>query len=427
MPREKLPAYRRHKASGQAVVTLSGRDTYLGPWGTRLSRDNYDRVVSEWLARGRVAAPSVDDAGAGAVTVQRLLAAWWTSGKVSESHRDHWRKIAAVLRRLYGTSPVERFGPIALKSFRQQLIAEGLNRSTINAAVQKVRRMFRYGVACELVPPDIAAALEAVEGLRKGEADVPEPRKVRPVADATVAQVVEHASPTLSAMIQLQRLTGMRAGEVVILRTGDVARSGPVWSYTPERHKGTHREQTRTVFIGPRGQAVLTPFLKLDPLAYVFSPADAEQARRVALTAARKTRAGQGNVPGSNRKRVPSKLPGDRYTTESYRQAIEYACDRAFPPALPPELARRDGEAAAAWRRRLTADELARANALIADWRRRHRFGTHQLRHAKGKEIRAEYGLDTVQAVLGHKHAKTSEIYSELEQTRAREAAMRLG
>ena len=34
----KLPAYRRHKASGRAVVTLNGKDFYLGPHGTVASR-----------------------------------------------------------------------------------------------------------------------------------------------------------------------------------------------------------------------------------------------------------------------------------------------------------------------------------------------------------------------------------------------------
>jgi hypothetical protein len=29
----RAPSYRRHKPSGQAVVTLSGRDIYLGKWG----------------------------------------------------------------------------------------------------------------------------------------------------------------------------------------------------------------------------------------------------------------------------------------------------------------------------------------------------------------------------------------------------------
>ena len=32
------PKYRKHRASGQAVVTLDGRDRYLGPHGTNASR-----------------------------------------------------------------------------------------------------------------------------------------------------------------------------------------------------------------------------------------------------------------------------------------------------------------------------------------------------------------------------------------------------
>ncbi len=56
-----IPSYRRHRASGQAVVTLGGVNHYLGPWDTHQSRAEYDRVVNEWLARGR---QSVGKAGA---------------------------------------------------------------------------------------------------------------------------------------------------------------------------------------------------------------------------------------------------------------------------------------------------------------------------------------------------------------------------
>lgn len=49
----RLPRYQRHKASGQAVVTLSGRDFYLGPHGTRTSRAEYDKLIGQWLAAGR--------------------------------------------------------------------------------------------------------------------------------------------------------------------------------------------------------------------------------------------------------------------------------------------------------------------------------------------------------------------------------------
>jgi len=51
--RIKAPSYRKHKVSGQAVVTLDGRDFYLGPHGTKASHAEYDRLVAEWLANRR--------------------------------------------------------------------------------------------------------------------------------------------------------------------------------------------------------------------------------------------------------------------------------------------------------------------------------------------------------------------------------------
>jgi hypothetical protein len=43
----RTPSYRLHRASGQAVVTLNGRDVYLGLHGTQASRDAYDRAIAE--------------------------------------------------------------------------------------------------------------------------------------------------------------------------------------------------------------------------------------------------------------------------------------------------------------------------------------------------------------------------------------------
>jgi hypothetical protein len=38
-----VPKYRRHKQSGQAIVTISGRDHLLGPHGSQASQLEYDR------------------------------------------------------------------------------------------------------------------------------------------------------------------------------------------------------------------------------------------------------------------------------------------------------------------------------------------------------------------------------------------------
>ena len=67
-----IPSYRRHKATGQAVVTLAGKDVYLGKHGTKDSKAEYGRIVAEWLANGR----RLPDADA-ALSVAELILAFW--------------------------------------------------------------------------------------------------------------------------------------------------------------------------------------------------------------------------------------------------------------------------------------------------------------------------------------------------------------
>ncbi len=75
MPRltKTLPAYRKHKQSGQAIVTLNGRDCLLGPHGTKVSRLEYDRLIGEWLQHGRQLQP---DAPKASLTVVELIVAY---------------------------------------------------------------------------------------------------------------------------------------------------------------------------------------------------------------------------------------------------------------------------------------------------------------------------------------------------------------
>lgn len=43
----KLPSYRLHRVSGHAVVTLNGRDHYLGPRGSPESVEAYKRLIGD--------------------------------------------------------------------------------------------------------------------------------------------------------------------------------------------------------------------------------------------------------------------------------------------------------------------------------------------------------------------------------------------
>ncbi len=71
----RTPAYRFHKPSGQAVVTLNGRDFYLGRFNTPESRADYDRLIAEWLANGR-RLPQSRNGQAVDLTINEILLAY---------------------------------------------------------------------------------------------------------------------------------------------------------------------------------------------------------------------------------------------------------------------------------------------------------------------------------------------------------------
>src|SRR5262245_15267089 len=54
MPRtNRPPLYRLHKARGSAVVTIDGKNHYLGPYGSAESHEKYGRLIAEWQMNGR--------------------------------------------------------------------------------------------------------------------------------------------------------------------------------------------------------------------------------------------------------------------------------------------------------------------------------------------------------------------------------------
>src|SRR5687768_9797519 len=72
-----FPSYRLHKQSGQAVVTLNGKDVLLGAHDTPDSRAKYDRVVAEWIANGRRLPCRPAAGGATGITCTQLIAEFW--------------------------------------------------------------------------------------------------------------------------------------------------------------------------------------------------------------------------------------------------------------------------------------------------------------------------------------------------------------
>jgi hypothetical protein len=56
MPEFHIPRSWHHKASGRASVRLGGIDRYMGPWGSKTTRAEYDRLIAKWLLSERILA-----------------------------------------------------------------------------------------------------------------------------------------------------------------------------------------------------------------------------------------------------------------------------------------------------------------------------------------------------------------------------------
>jgi len=434
--RSHIPSYRLHKATGQAVVTLpsgnGGRhDHYLGTFGTRESSPEswaeYDRLVAEWLANGRrtIPTPAASD-----LTIHEVLVFYWDHATAYYRHpdgsptseQDNIRLALRRLRQLYGHTPAAAFDSLALEALREAMIRDGLCRGRINKDVGRVKRLFKWASSKKLVPLASYQSLLTVGGLRAGRSAARETPPVGPVGDALVEETLPFLTPPVRAMVQLQRCTGMRPGEVVVMRGIDLDTSGPTWTYRPGsdqgphgRHKTAWRGQQRVILIGPRGQEILKPWLRLGLHEYLFQPAEGRAAHDAERRRKRKSK-----VPPSqaNRrpKRNPKKAPGDRYTVAAYDHAVGRACIVAH--CLRCEACRRrEGEKRRDWLARIKSC----AGLKTVHWH------PNQLRHTVGTEVRREAGLDAARAVLGHRSPAITETYAEIDVGKAAEVMGRLG
>lgn len=445
--RTHVPTYRQREGRSQALVTLTDaytrkrRDYWLGEYGTPESRQAYHRVIAAWEAGGRRLpnnknGDELERSAPDSIKITELILEYWkwAQGYYHPTRAGAVKTDLRLLRQHYGETAAIEFGPNKLRALRDAMITGDRNsiptrpawsRRYINSQVQCLRHVFKWAAARELVPASVHQSLCTLEPLRRGRSDARENPKVGPVPHHLLDAVRPHLNRPVRAVVELQLLTGARPGELLGLRPMDIEinKQADVWIYQPESHKNAYRDKERIIYLGPRAQEILRPFLSNRSMhAFLFSPAEADTDRRAILHAVRKTPLSCGNRPGTNRIESPRRKPRDRYSTESYCRAIKYACDKAFPP--PEALGRRKGEMLTGWNTRLTPkqrDELKR-------WYKIHRWHPHQLRHNAATLLRREFGLEAAQLALGHASANiTDAIYAERDQAKVIDIMRRIG
>ena len=280
------------------------REVMLGLYGSAESRAKHRELCDEFeSAQASGALPS------GGMTVAALVGLFLKHAE--EHYRDADGKATSELRSYvanvrplldaHGDTLARDFGPLALKAVRQAMVEARWARKTINQAVGRIRRIWRWGASEQLVPATAFHALQTVSGLMEGRTAAREMAAIPPAPAAAVRATFRELTPTLRAMVHLQLLTGMRPGEVCRLRACEIDRDGPkigdrqVWVYRPKRHKTAWRGRVKAVVLGPRAQRIITPFLEKAATGPVFTP---------------------------HRK-------GSTYSSSTYTRRIREACDRA--------------------------------------------------------------------------------------------------
>lgn len=420
----KIPPFRVHKGSGQGYANAWGRRFCFGKHDLPETMQRYHQFVAEYVANG--GQPHIEPAQ---ITVKELIARYWIHAEgyyvdadgSASTEIDAFRYALKPLKELFAESRVNDFGPRALHAVRQRMIEYGWCRSYINKHIVRVKSVFRWAAEQELITGSVYHALQAVTGLRKGRGGARESDPVKPVPIAHIEAIKFFVSRQVWAIIQLQLLTGARAGELVGLRPRDINTTGRIWTHTPDEHKTAHHGHRRSIYFGPRAQAVLSPFLTRQLDAPMFSPTEAEQERREKMHAVRKTPMSCGNRPGLNKKFKPERSAGEFYDVDAYRRAIARACDQAFAPPEP--LARRKRETSRAWKVRLSDEQKQQ----LEKWQSDHRWHPHQLRHNAATELRKEFGIEVARIILGHRSAAITEVYAELDQAKAVQAMAQVG
>lgn len=438
MPRPKgsfkwPPSYEKHK-SGQARVRIPGHgDIYLGKYNTKASWHKYHQVCAQAAVQG-FSGP-MDDPGKD-ITIAELCARYWLdymrrfAPTGNEKDLVGWHLSASIgvrlLRNAYGDLVANEFGPLKLKTIQEQVITkkrfwrpilpEGMRKTPIRknkirlpyiygpdkpfskkyvgGITKHIKSVFRWGCERELVNGSVYHALTAVKNC-PDDPRLMAPRKVEPVSDEAIEATLPYLGCQSSRMVKIQRLTGMRAGELVQMRTIDIdmtptsiesrqdcpncrkdepCSDHSCWVYVPQHHKTEKKGVVRRIKIGPRAQEILKPLLKTCLTDYIFTG-------RAALFRDEEVyfRFHHTGVLPKNYKPLSRRKDKRRYrehiSVSAFNQSIRYACMRANIPA----------------------------------------WHTHQLRHAFATEVANLVGIEKARIALSHTSVEMTQRYAHMD------------
>lgn len=294
-----IPAYRHHKPTGQAVVTIQKKDHYLGKYNSPKSKARYKELIEANFAQLK---------------------------KITQHYLDHakvYYQGSTEVKRIYrafelfheevGEVNAKDLSKFHMRKFLQGCVDRGFCRRYSNQLFGCLLRGLKWLSSNDLLEPNKYHDLRLVEPLKRGRSQARDRSPVLPAPVEDILALAKMLHPMQAAMVLVQLYTGMRPGEMLQMRPSSIDTTVQPWVYIPERHKNSYRGQSRKVFLGPQAQAAVAPWI--DPsFEYVFSP--------------KKIKVKNG-----------LRVPGNRYLSTSYSRMLLRACIKAkIKPFTPHQL-----------------------------------------------------------------------------------------
>lgn len=404
MPRPKalVPSLRYH-ISGQSICEIAGTTYYLGKHGSAESLARYAVLVREYQKNGLVVPQRITSASLQEMTVgfavsiekvdqcdQPILVKHIADAYVQhcegyyQNDPEAIRKAKRVcedIRSHAGEVEANRFGPVLLREIREKWIKTGASRRYVNSLTNLVIRTFKWAVGQELVGVEIHQRLRTIEPLRRGRTTAKEGRTVKPVDLQHVRATAEKLSPVLKAMLRVQVATGMRPSELCSMRPCDIDRSGPEWLYIPSTHKNINKDKERIVPLVGDARSAVEDYINRHPQSFLFSPRESVTWQNAQKRASRRSKVQPSQLDRS--KPDARRKPGECYTKDSYRRALQRAAKEAGIPVWTP----------------------------------------YEIRHLVGTMVAETLKLENAKALLGHSDLATTQRYSKATVRQAIEAS----
>jgi len=134
----RVPTYRKH-SSGQARVTINGKDHLLGKYGSAASKEAYGRLIAEFSASA-----SADTFGKSSheVLMEDVLLAYLLFAKKyyqASSEYANLRLASKPLTELYGTLPATKFSAAEFKAVRAWWLGDSrMSRQYVNKQMKRI-------------------------------------------------------------------------------------------------------------------------------------------------------------------------------------------------------------------------------------------------------------------------------------------------